>query len=295
MIQISVVIPTHNRAKLLTGCLQSLINQTLSKNNFEIIIADDYSQDETPTIIKQYQAVFPNIKYYRKIIPSGSYINRNIGFRHARGKIIAFLDDDCQPDKNWLKNILAAFQKNPSAQGIEGETTTSGIGITPFTEQIINLAGGAYQTCNIAYRKKVLQAVGGFDEWYQVHCGDVDLALRVLEKGPIIFCPKVIVCHPPRPTDFWQQVIKTYFIRSEIYFFLKRPKYFQKLYPKRNVFWQVVFVNSIWQRLFLIKFHIFWLKKKPWLYAKYAVQRLLEIAAILLQLPKFWLVYRKYR
>ena len=87
---VSVIIPTYNRAGVIKETINSIINQTYS--NFEIIIVDDGSTDNTGDIIKTFQD--DRIKYYWKKntgLPSKA---RNVGLKHVNGEFIAFLDSD---------------------------------------------------------------------------------------------------------------------------------------------------------------------------------------------------------
>lgn len=291
---ISVIIPTYNRKNLLKDCLQVLFTQTYPQERFEIIVADDGSTDETKNLIQKLSQTHHNLHYvYGK--HRGVYAVRNLGIKKTLGEIIAFTDDDCLPKKDWLEQIDLAFKRNPKALGIEGKTLTYPEKTNLFTAYVINTQGGGYQTCNIAYKKAVLKKIGGFDTWYKFHCGDIDLALQVLKVGSIIFAPEVLVVHPPRPTKFFSLIKSTRFITSEFRLFLKFPEFFSQKYPHRNIFSQVIFVNSIWQRLFLIKHFSDWLHKKPLSYLLYVTQKLLEITAILLQIPHFWKIYQELR
>lgn len=327
-IKISVIIPTYNRKDLLKKCLLTLLAQTYPKEKFEIIIVDDGSTDTTESFIKKLQKWSPTAsKPWRPAIrnsvgrnpaPSrrtsglvrgknpnlrflkqshdGVVKARNLGIKNARGEIIAFTDDDCLAKEKWLEEIDKAFNKNPKALGIEGKTLTYPTKVTPFTAQIVNTQGGGYQTCNIAYKKEVLKKLGGLDEKFlSPHCDDVDLALRVLKYGPIRFEPKAIVIHPPIKTTFKRELARVHRTPAEFYLFLRHPDYFKEKYGKKNLFYQVIFKNSIWIRLFHLKFYSPWIKKNPWLYLKFLFRTMLEIALIILSIPQLYLSYTKLK
>ncbi|AEC51970.1 glycosyl transferase [Pyrococcus sp. NA2] len=95
---VSVIIPTHNRAKLLKRAIISVLNQTFE--DFEIIVVDDASSDNTPKIIESIKD--SRIRYIRLEKNSGAPTARNIGIKKARGKFIALLDDDDE----WLPRKL---------------------------------------------------------------------------------------------------------------------------------------------------------------------------------------------
>lgn len=295
MIKISVVIPTFNRKGLLKDCLQALFFQTYPKERFEIIVVDDGSTDGTHSLIKTLQKKNPNLYLFGQS-RGGTSRARNLGIKNARGEIIAFTDDDCLSHKDWLEQLDNAFEKKPQALGIEGKTLTYPAKITPFTAQIVNLNGGGYQTCNIAYKRKILQKLGGFDEKFGLfHCDDVDFALMVLKRGSIHFEPKAIVVHPPRKTTFKRELTRVKQIPSEFRLFLKHPNYYQAKYGKKNLFSQVVFKNSIWIRLFHLKLYSGWIMKDPLIYLKFLTRTVLEIGLIIYSIPKFWHRYQRIK
>jgi glycosyltransferase involved in cell wall biosynthesis len=110
---ISVVIPTFNRSKYLLKILQKLKKNFLNFKNFEIIICDSYSKDNTEIKINNFKKnnLFLPIQYLniRKNIHS---LKRNLGLRFAKGKYIIFLDDDCFPEDTFVKNYYALLIQN---------------------------------------------------------------------------------------------------------------------------------------------------------------------------------------
>lgn len=198
MNKISVVIPTHNRKKLLKRTIESLISQTLSKSESEIIIVDDGSTDRTEEYVKNtIKKSRVKIKYIRNAISKGPAAVRNIGIKNASGKILAFTDDDCVPDKDWLENALAYFN-NKKVVGVEGLTySKKKHGNAPVRLRREHYLAG-YMTCNMFYRKDVLIRVGLFDETFgRPLREDTDIAWRVIEEGEIPFAKDVRVYHPP--------------------------------------------------------------------------------------------------
>ena len=91
--QLSIIVPTYNRADLLKECLDSILEQDYP--NLEIIVSDDNSTDKTEEIVKKYVAQDPVIRYVKNCTyPKGPNGNKNNGFDHVKGDIIAILDDD---------------------------------------------------------------------------------------------------------------------------------------------------------------------------------------------------------
>lgn len=294
-VAISVVIPTYNRKDLLKKSLETLMRQTLPPEKFEVIVVDDGSTDSTESLVKGFQERYVNIRYLKQS-HGGTIRARNLGMKKGQGLIIALTDDDCLAQSDWLEQINKAFENHPQALGIEGKTKTHETEVNPFTTQIVNLEGGTYQTCNIAYKREILEKVGWLDENFPaLACDDIDLALRILEFGPIYFAADAIVTHLPRQTSFKKEFNRVKSIESEFYLFLKHPDHFKEKYGYRHIFLQVVFVNSIWMRLFYLKHYAQWISKNPALYLKYLTRILLEIGFIFLLIPNFWLSFNKIR
>jgi glucosyl-dolichyl phosphate glucuronosyltransferase len=116
---ISVVIITRNRADWLRDALNSLKIQ--SRPADEVVVVDNSSTDNTKEVIMSF-ANKMNIKYVfesKRGIPQA----RNAGIIAASGEVIAFIDDDCVADPNWLKNIEIPFMKDPNIGAVGGEVS----------------------------------------------------------------------------------------------------------------------------------------------------------------------------
>jgi len=109
---ISVVIPTRNRARDLERCIKSLLNQTLPP--YEIIVIDDDSSDNTSIICKKYSVKY--IKNSKRMLQS---YGKNIGIKKSNSQLVAFIDDDCVAYNTWLEELLKAL-KNNEKNGIVG-------------------------------------------------------------------------------------------------------------------------------------------------------------------------------
>lgn len=102
-IKISIIIPAYNREKVIKHCLGSIYNQTMEKNEYEIIVVDDCSVDNTPEIVTEYSKIHQNTKLIR--LPKntgGASIPRNVGLDYAKGEYIFFLDSDYEITKNTM-------------------------------------------------------------------------------------------------------------------------------------------------------------------------------------------------
>lgn len=201
----SVVTATHNRPESLQALIHALSLQTIGTDAFEIIIVPsphDLSQSLFLDLQKKYQWVRilhpENDPYSGK---SASF-KRNFGAQNALHPWLAFTDDDCLPDKNWLKSAYEYILANPHLKAIEGltqidfrdESSLSSKGLKRLQHQ------GGYQTCNMFYEKNLFQQLGGFDLNFPYYLEDTDFAWSVLDAGNEIgWCPEAIIVHPAPP------------------------------------------------------------------------------------------------
>lgn len=192
---VSVVVPTFNRAQLLSETIDSILGQTFQK--FEIIIVDNMSEDGTEAYVKGLDD--PRIRYYRNPNNGVIAINRNFGIRQARGTYIAFCDDD----DLWLPEKLQKQLTHFSAEGISCVATDYiPIGDVKFINKSLQfLPGEKYRdflykeilfsfnpvvTSSTLVRKDFLLEEGGFDESRKFQfIEDWELWLRLSRKSKI--------------------------------------------------------------------------------------------------------------
>ena len=121
MSNLSIAIPTRNRAKILMELLDSILRQTVSPR--EVVVVDDSDNDDTKNLVKQMWRYFSDtgieIKYVRG---GGEGVTqaRNIGITHATSEIHCSLDDDVVLDKDYIKEILNVFDHHSNALGVSG-------------------------------------------------------------------------------------------------------------------------------------------------------------------------------
>lgn len=201
---ITVVVPTCGRPALLGGCLQALLAQTLAADLFEIIVVDDGPCAETMALAARLaDRGGPRLRYLRTARRRGPAAARNLGWRQARGALIAFTDDDCLPAPGWLAAGLAAL-----AAGADG---ASGRVIVPlparptdYERDCAGLARARFVTASCFYRRAALAAAGGFDERFRLAWReDSDLAFSLMERGcRLVAAPDAAVTHPIRPAPW---------------------------------------------------------------------------------------------
>lgn len=108
---ISVVIPTLNRSDLLRLTLQSLTKQTLPASEFEVLVIDNGSTDDTKAVVSHFRYELPCVKYFQELRP-GLHSGRHRGLAEAGGNILVFADDDIQALPTWLEGIQESFQND---------------------------------------------------------------------------------------------------------------------------------------------------------------------------------------
>jgi glycosyltransferase involved in cell wall biosynthesis len=185
---VSVVVPSHNRARLLRRTLRSILAQHLS--DIEVVVVDDGSTDDTSSVAG---AADPRVVVVRNAKPAGVSAARNRGIAAARGDWIAFCDDDdlWSPDK-LARQLMAADQvgANWAYAGdvnVDERLRVLSGGPPPDPEAVVALlprwnplaSGGS----NVMVRSDVLAAVGGFDPALR-RTEDWDLWIRIARRGP---------------------------------------------------------------------------------------------------------------
>lgn len=114
MLKISAIICTYNRSDYLSKAISSLLDQTLTKENYEILVIDNCSTDNTSQIAKELQSKYRNIRYFYEPT-QGLSAARNRGIKEAEGELVAFLDDDATACREWLEEYIKVFKDYPNA------------------------------------------------------------------------------------------------------------------------------------------------------------------------------------
>src|SRR5947209_721307 len=193
---VSVVVATHNRPARLERLLESLSAQRLERHQFEVIVVDDASEQQTGQLLARWEteAALP-LRTIRLEAPRGPAAARNAGWRSARAALVAFTDDDCAADPGWLSEGLRVHASEPMSivQGATVPDPADGGALGPRTRTVsVDSLGPQYEACNIFYARALLESLDGFDERFDARAPgeDTDLAWRAIERGTAtVFAP----------------------------------------------------------------------------------------------------------
>jgi len=229
--KVSVVVVTYNRFKALARCLSPLQRQTYS--DFEIIVVDSNSTDDTPNLVRSYKnAKLVQTKKTGRIDLSRK---RNIGIMKSNGEIVAFIDDDAIPADDWLSNMVKSYNYSSKIGGVGGKAKSNRYNpIYPLdfaksdeVDKPIARARFLFG-CNCSFRKNVLLEIGCFDERFIYGHEETDLCERVLRAGyRLLYNPKVVVFHDWEPENITRQMQIGF--REGFYGVLLKVKYGEQL------------------------------------------------------------------
>jgi glycosyltransferase involved in cell wall biosynthesis len=199
---VSVVIATRDRAARLQAALASLRAQTLSADRFEVVVVDDGSRDGTPAALAvEVERGELALHVLRRQDSRGSGAARNEGWRTASAPVVAFLDDDCEADPDWLEKGLRTWGGDTSriVQGATSPIAEELDRMGPFSYTVdIPEMSDAFETCNIFYPRGLLEQLDGFDTaaFPGAQGEDADLAWRAKDLGAQpVFEPNARVRH----------------------------------------------------------------------------------------------------
>lgn len=233
-ILVSVVVPTCGRPELLSRCLAALILQRCDATRFEIIVVDDRPSDKTRSVVLDWAAHAarrgPLVSYIPSPGPHGPAAARNIGWRAARGSIIAFTDDDTVARTTWLAEGVRAF-------GDAGIDAVWGRIMMPLhhmpTDYEFDARGlerAEFVTANCFCRKSALEKVGGFDERFRFAWReDADLYFNLLDiDARVRHVPDAVIVHPIRPAKWGVSLSQQKKILFDALLYKKHPELYRQ-------------------------------------------------------------------
>lgn len=187
---VSVYLPTHNRAHVLPRAIESVLSQDYK--NWELLIIDDGSTDDTEALVKSYIDRVDNVRYFKNNTPKGACVARNVGIHNAKGVFVTGLDDDDAFTPDRLSTLVAAYSDDYSfvcsAWKMVPRTIRNTLrDILRYRSGLISLQDilDANQVGNqVLVKRDRILALGGFDEsltaWQ-----DYDMWVRLIQAyGP---------------------------------------------------------------------------------------------------------------
>ena len=212
-LMVSVVICTHNRVSDLREVVDDLLEQTY--DDYEILVVDNASTDETAEYVQEKMKVAPRIRYSRECQQGLSHA-RNRGIREAKGDIVAYVDDDCRVPPGWISALVSAYRET-QADAVGGpakpkwENSPSKLTLMLFR---LGLIPGTYNRgtvrhetdwivgCNMSFQRTVFDQIDGFRTdvgrmgHRQLSGEEVDLCTRMVQaRLGIIYDPAAWVWH----------------------------------------------------------------------------------------------------
>ncbi|MDD4893795.1 MAG: glycosyltransferase [Candidatus Omnitrophica bacterium] len=230
---LSIVIPVYNAQRYIKRCIDSVLKQSLPSDQYDVIVVNDGSSDDTGTILKGYGNKICVISQLRK----GPAVARNLGARHGRGKVLLFTDADCIADVNWARNMLVPFS-NANADIVQGVYRTNQKQMVARFAQIeieqryyrmevkqcIDMIG----TYSAAFRKEIFERFKGFNETFPMASGeDLEFIWRIRNQSKDV---KIVLnrdayvfhTHPATFRAYWQQKYFRAYWRIGLYLYYRK-------------------------------------------------------------------------
>jgi len=199
---VSIIVPVYNDPKGIGACVRALLNQTYPPENYEILVVNNASTDDTAKVVESF-----GVTALSESDIQGSYAARNTGVLHAKGNILAFTDADCLPVSDWLIQGVTALERHEAdllsghVRFLYSDRRTGAELWDSITNMQIeeNIAErNITKTANLFVRKRVFDEIGLFPEELKSG-GDVIWTGRATSKGKkLIYHASAEVAHPAR-------------------------------------------------------------------------------------------------
>ncbi len=289
--KVSVVVCTYNRAYILKDCLYSLIDQDFPKKEYEILVIDNCSTDNTEGVVFEIIKKNPELSIrYIYEDKSGLSNARNRGYKDAFGEIVLYIDDDATACQSWIKHHYESYEdkkigcvggkiliKFPDELNLPQWVLKEGFGYLDYGDESCILYGNKYIFGgNMSIRREILVDIGGFDVKLgrvqnKLFIGEeIDLQNRIRKKNYYVFYnPKALIYHHITK----ERITKKYFYETaKSHYYLTEYELRHKnikdrivlffLYVYRIVFYSLTFIKN-----FILR------REKHIFYAKFMVTR----------------------
>ena len=259
---VSVVIPTYNRKPILEKCLRALEKQKLNKNlrNYEIIVVDDGSTDNTTSWIKKNKNNLPHVVLFEQE-HGGPALGRNLGVLKSKYEIIVFIDSDLIVLDNFLishvDKLLFSWKKHNKKCFTYGSVINTSNFKNPEDEpfKLIDISYAYFATGNVAISKELILNIGLFDTSFSLYgWEDLELGERLKKVGTrLIKCPEAVGFHwhPPFDCNQIESLItqEKERARMALVFYKKhanlRVRFMIQLTPIHNLLWEIFCLGGL--------------------------------------------------
>lgn len=235
--KISVIVCCYGGEKTIAATLESLLNQDIESNLFEVILVDDGSKDQTSSIIKYFintEATSKSqiFKYFRKK-NEGLSIARNFGIEKSLSNLVVFIDEDAAANKDYLSTIINYFENNPKVNSLGGEVELYNTDIK-FARLIQDSIFSLYMKdensiigTNMAFRKSFVNEIGRFQPEFTYRGDETALFAKAKEKLVKGRCKQMIVKHfqPSNKRAWLKTRYENGFFTIAVDFFVEKPRF----------------------------------------------------------------------
>lgn len=221
---VTVVVPTYNRASVLATTLAALAQVEHPRDRWETVVVDDGSPDGTGDVVREATARSPVPVRYLRQENRGAAAARNAGANQAAGQLLVFIDDDIEVAPDFISRHLKVHRAHPGSWVVGRVVNIPGLRLTPFgryrddlTRESQPAVAGAVTgitAANLSLPAADFRRLGGFDERFAIaSCEDWDLAVRARRAGiTLLYDPDIVVTHHD-----WAVDLQRYCERQRLY------------------------------------------------------------------------------
>jgi GT2 family glycosyltransferase len=235
-IAVSIVVPTCGRPQLLNRCLAALVQQRFDPERYEVIVVDDRPSMATRDVVIEWAKTAlqggkgPLVTYLPSPGPHGPAAARNHGWRMARGRIIAFTDDDTVARPDWIENGMHAFEHG-DVDAIWGRIVMPLHHVpTDYELDAKGLEQAEFATANCFCTRTILEKLNGFDERFRFAWReDADLYFNLLDSDARVrHVPAAVIVHPIRPAHWGVSLSQQKKVIFDALLFKKHPRRYRE-------------------------------------------------------------------
>lgn len=230
--KISAVICSYNRARFILAAVESIFNQNFDKSEYEVIVVDNNSKDNTVELLEKYKQSHPdyNFRYFVEYNQGVAYTRSRCALE-AKGAIVAYLDDDSTAQPQWLQHIVSFYDAHPTVYSTGGKITPVFLTDIPdwYSKYFFGLVGNfnlgdkelklvkERYPCgaNMSFRKKVFEEIGYFNHSLGrkgtglIATEEKEIYKRILAAGhDVYYLPYVEVLHSVESNKFDKNYVK---------------------------------------------------------------------------------------